>query len=47
MRAVGMAVAAVVAVVVWHFAISPVWFLVGGAVVGLLYAAYCGKEVKR
>lgn len=47
MRAVGMAVAAVVAVVVWYFAISPIWFLVGGAVVGVLYTAYCGKGVVR
>lgn len=47
MRAVGVAVAAAVAVVVWYFGISPVWFLLGGALVGLLYAAYRGKGVKR
>ena len=47
MRAVGIAVAAVVALIVWYFAISPIWFLVGGAVVGVLYAAYCGKEAGR
>ncbi|MEE1168972.1 MAG: chromate transporter, partial [Alistipes sp.] len=41
-----IAVAAVTAVVVWHFAISPVWFLIAGAVAGLLWAAR-GEEVGR
>jgi chromate transporter len=41
-----MAFAAATAVVVWYFAISPVWFLIGGAVAGLLWAAR-GKEVGR
>jgi hypothetical protein len=46
MRGVGMAVAAAVAVAVWYFGISPVWFLLGGAVVGCLYAVVRGKEVE-
>lgn len=41
-----IAMAAATALVVWHFAISPVWFLVAGAALGLLWAAR-GKEVKR
>ena len=41
-----IAVALATAVVVWYFGISPVWFLIGGAVVGLLCAALRGKEVK-
>ena len=41
-----IAIAAATAVVVWHFAISPVWFLVVGAAVGLVWAAR-GKGVER
>lgn len=41
-----IAMAAATALIVWHFAISPVWFLVAGATLGLLWAAR-GKEVKR
>lgn len=41
-----IAVAATTAVVVWHFAISPVWFLIAGAILGLVWAAR-GKEVGR
>ena len=41
-----IAMAAATALIVWHFAISPVWFLVVGATLGLLWAAR-GKEVKR
>ena len=47
MRGVGMAVAAAVAVAVWYFGISPVWFLLSGAVVGCLYAMVRGKEAQR
>ena len=47
MRGVGMAVAAAVAVAVWYFGISPVWFLLSGAVVGCLYAVVRGKEAQR
>jgi chromate transporter len=41
-----IAVALAVALVVWHFGISPVWFLIAGAVAGLLWAAR-GEEVGR
>ena len=41
-----IAVAAATAVVVWYFAISPVWFLIAGAVAGLVWAAR-GEEVGR
>lgn len=40
-----IAVALATAVVVWHFGISPIWFLIGGAVVGLLWAAHNGRRV--
>ena len=33
-----IAVALATALVIWHFGISPVWFLIGGAAVGLLLA---------
>lgn len=39
-----VAVAVAVAVVVWCFGISPIWFLIGGAVVGLLWVA---RQPKR
>lgn len=41
------AAAAATALLIWHFGISPVLILLGGAIVGLLYAARRGKEVKR
>lgn len=41
-----MAVATAVALIVWYFAISPVWFLVAGAIVGVVWAAR-GREVER
>ena len=40
-----VSVALATAVVVWHFGISPVWFLIGGAAIGLLWAARQGGEV--
>jgi chromate transporter len=46
MRWILIALAAATALVVWYFAISPVWFLVAGAVGGLLWAAR-GKEVEQ
>lgn len=46
MRWIFIALAAATALVVWYFAISPVWFLVAGAVGGLLWAAR-GKEVEQ
>ena len=39
-----VAVALAVAMVVWHFGISPVWFLIAGAVVGACLAARRGGE---
>ena len=41
-----IAVASATALAVWHFAISPVWLLVAGALLGLLWAAR-GKGVER
>lgn len=41
-----MAIAAATALAVWYLCISPVWLLIAGAVVGLLWAAR-GKEVER
>ncbi len=46
MRWILIALAAATALVVWYFTISPVWFLVAGAVGGLLWAAR-GKEVEQ
>lgn len=42
-----MAIAAAVALLVWYFGMSPVWFLAAAALVGLLLAAYSGKGVER
>ncbi|MBO5399622.1 MAG: chromate transporter [Alistipes sp.] len=42
-----MSVAAALALVVWHFEISPIYFLIVGGVVGLAWAAIRGKEVER
>ena len=39
-----VAVALAVALVVWHFGISPVWFLIAGAVMGACVAARRGGE---
>ncbi len=39
-----IAVALAVALVVWHFGISPVWFLIAGAVVGACVVARRGGE---
>lgn len=39
-----IAVALAVAMVVWYFGISPVWFLIAGAVVGACIAARRGGE---
>lgn len=42
-----MAIAAAVALVVWHFGFSPIYMLIVAAVAGLLWAAKQGKEVRR
>ena len=39
-----MAVAAAIALVVWYFGLSPVWFLMTGALGGVLWVAKRGKE---
>ena len=41
-----ISISVITAVVVWHFGVSPVWFLVGAAAAGLIWAAH-GKGVKR
>lgn len=40
-------VAAATALTVWYFGLSPVWFLIGGAACGLVWAAGRGEEVER
>lgn len=40
-----IAIAAATALTVWHFGISPIWFLIAGAACGLLWAARRGEEV--
>ncbi|MBR3892608.1 MAG: chromate transporter [Alistipes sp.] len=42
-----IAVALAVAVAVWYWGISPILFLVAGAFVGILIAAYRGKEAQK
>lgn len=42
-----MAVAAAVAMLIWHFGFSPVYMLIAGGAMGLAWAARCGKEVER
>lgn len=42
-----MSVASALALVVWHFELSPIYFLIVGGVAGLAWAAIRGKEVER
>lgn len=42
-----MSVAAALALVVWYFELSPIYFLIVGGVAGLAWAAIRGKEVER
>ena len=42
-----MSVAAALALVVWHFELSTIYFLIVGGVAGLAWAAIRGKEVER
>lgn len=44
MRAWLLAISAAVALTVWYFGFSPVWFLLAGAVGGALWAAFSRKE---
>ncbi len=39
-----LAISTATALVIWHFGLSPVWFLLAGAVGGILWAAKHGKE---
>lgn len=47
MHAALIAVAVVVAVAVWYFGISPILFLIAGAIVGIAIAVYRRKGVER
>lgn len=42
-----LAIAAAVALAVWHFGFSPIYLLIVAAIAGLLWAAKQGKEVRR
>lgn len=42
-----IAVAAAIALAIWHLGISPVYLLIAGGIVGILLAARQGKEVQR
>lgn len=42
-----ISVAAMVALAVWYLGFSPIYLLILGAAVGLLWAARAGKEVRR
>lgn len=42
-----IAVAAAITLAIWHFGFSPIYLLIAGAAVGLLWAAARGEEVKR
>ena len=39
-----IAIAAATAIIVWYFGISPVWFLIAGALGGIIWAARQGKK---
>lgn len=41
-----IAIAAATALIVWHFGISPVWFLVAGAAAGVVYATIKSRRAK-
>lgn len=47
MQGATIAIAAVVALVVWYFGFSPVWFLLAGAIAGILWATRQGEEAER
>ena len=47
MNWIRMAVVAAVALLVWRFGLSPIYLLLGGAVIGALLAIRQGKEAKR
>lgn len=42
-----IAVATAITLAIWHFGFSPIYLLIAGAAVGLLWAATQGEEVQR
>ena len=45
MHWVGLSIALATAVTVWYFGFSPIWLIIAGAIGGVLWVAYKGKEV--
>jgi chromate transporter len=45
MHWVGLSIALTTAVTVWYFGFSPIWLIIAGAIGGVLWVAYKGKEV--
>jgi chromate transporter len=45
MHWVGLSFALATAVTVWYFGFSPIWLIIAGAIGGVLWVAYKGKEV--
>lgn len=41
----GLSIALATAVTVWYFGFSPIWLIIAGAIGGVLWVAYKGKEV--
>ena len=44
MHWVGLSIALATAVTVWYFGFSPIWLIIAGAIGGVLWVAYKGKE---
>lgn len=42
-----ISIAAMVSLAVWYLGFSPIYLLVAGAVAGILWAAFAGKEVRK
>lgn len=42
-----VAISAATALTVWHFGISPIWFLISGVLGGVVWAARIGEEVEQ
>lgn len=45
MHWVGLSIALATAITVWYFGFSPIWLIIAGAIGGVLWVAYKGKEV--
>ena len=45
MHWIGLSIALATAVTVWYFGFSPIWLIIAGAIGGVLWVAYKGKEV--